>query len=174
MNLTRRDWILAAACWTEALRAQAGQRFAWFEPSMAAEIEAIAATIIPDDETPGAGQAGVIRFIDQALAGYDADKRELYHRGLADTQMRRAELFPGSTSIASLAPDQRIRLLQAMEDSEFFRQVRFHTILGFLGHPMHGGNRGGAGWKLLGIDYAMHYEPPFGYYDAEQAPGDAK
>jgi gluconate 2-dehydrogenase gamma chain len=55
--------------------------------------------------------------------------------------------------------------LKAIEQTEFFKQVRFHTILGFFGHPMHGGNRDGVGWKMLGLEHSMQYEPPFGYYD---------
>ena len=35
---------------------------------MAAEIEAIAARIIPSDATPGAREAGVVYFIDRALS----------------------------------------------------------------------------------------------------------
>jgi gluconate 2-dehydrogenase gamma chain len=173
MHTSRRDWILAAACWTEALRAQGAkpERFTWFDAATAAEIRAIAAQIIPDDETPGAERAGVIWFIDSALAGYDKDKRELYRRGLAETQSRRAGMFPGSSSIAGLRTDEQIALLRAIEKTEFFQQVRQHTVLGFFGHPMHGGNRDMAGWKLIGIEHKMRYEQPFGYYDAEAGRG---
>jgi gluconate 2-dehydrogenase gamma chain len=173
MNLTRRDWMLAAACWAEVLRAQSqdSAKFVYFDPATAAEIEAIAAQILPDDETPGARTAGVIWFIDRALAGYDQDKQQLYRDGLAAAQAKRAELFPGSTTIAALPAGQQIQLLKAIETTEFFLQVRTHTALGFLGHPMHGGNRNQVGWKLIGLDHQMQYQPPFGYYDAETARG---
>jgi len=174
INLTRRDWMLAAACWAEVLRAQSSSKFAWFDPVMAAEIEAIAAQIIPDDETPGARQAGVMWFIDGALAGYDQDKRELYKRGLAETQAKRAQMFPGSANIAGLSGAQQIELLKAIEKTDFFQQVRQHTILGFFGHPKYGGNLDMAGWKLIGFEHAMSYKPPFGYYDAEAAGGNQK
>ena len=160
--------MLAAACWNEVLRAQNSQsnQFVWFNPADAAEIKAIAAQIIPDDNTPGAGTAGVIWFIDRSLAGYDQDKQQLYKRGLAETQAKRAELFPGSTSIASLSPEQQVALLKAIEKTDFFQQVRLHTILGFFGQP--------AGLKFVGVEHQMHYEPPFGYYDAEAARGGSK
>lgn len=176
MHISRRDWMLAAACWTEVLRAQdAGSKpFAWFDPPTAAEILAIAAQIIPDDDTPGAARAGVIWFIDGALAGYDRDKQELYQRGLADTQSKRAETFPGSASIGGLSADQQIALLKAIEKTDFFQQVRLHAVLGFFGHPMHGGNRDMVGWKLIGLEHKMQYAPPFGYYDAEAGRGGAK
>ena len=138
----------------------------WFHPADAAEIKAIAAQIIPDDNTPGAGTAGVIWFIDRSLDGYDQDKQELYRRGLAETQAKRAELFPASTSIAGLSTDQQIALLKAIEKTDFFQQVRLHTILGFFGQP--------AGLKFVGVEHQMHYEPPFGYYDAEAARGGSK
>jgi gluconate 2-dehydrogenase gamma chain len=169
MNITRREWMLATACWAGASRAQAQQRFTSLDAGSAAEIEAIARQIIPDDDTPGAGRAGVIWFIDGALAGYDQDKRELYTRGLAETQAKRAQLFPGTTSIVSLKAEQQVALLQAIEKTEFFQQVRLHTILGFFGHPMYGGNRDMVGWKLIGVEHAMRFEPPFGYYDGAAA-----
>jgi gluconate 2-dehydrogenase gamma chain len=166
MNITRRDWVLAAACLSEVLRAQARQ-FTFFASTTAPEIEAIACQIIPDDDTPGAKQAGVIWFIDGALAGYDQDKRELYNRGLAETQAKRVEMFPSSSSIASLPNDQQSALMKAIEKTEFFQQVRQHTALGFFCHPKYGGNRDMLGWKLIGVDHQMQYQPPFGYYDAE-------
>ena len=160
--------MLAAACWAEVLRAQNSQsdQLVWFNPADAAEIKAIAVQIIPDDDTPGAGTAGVIWFIDRSLAGYDQDKQELYKRGVAETQAKRAELFPGSTSIASLSNDQQIALLKAIEKTDFFQQVRLHAILGFFGQPI--------GLKLVGVQHQMHYEPPFGYYDAEVARSSSK
>ena len=153
--------MLAAACWAEVLRAQNSQseQLIWFNPADAAEIKAIASQIIPDDNTPGATTAGVIWFIDRSLAGFDQDKQELYRHGLAETQAKRAELFPGSASIATLTNEQQIALLKAIEKSDFFQQVRLHTILGFFGQPI--------GLKFLGVEHQMHYEPPFGYYDAE-------
>jgi len=166
--------MLAAACWAEALRAQTAKHFAWFDPSTAAEINAIAAQIIPDDDTPGADRAGVIWFIDGALAGYDQDKRGLYTRGLAEAQAKRAQMFRESTSIAGLTSAQQVELLKAIEHTEFFQQVRRHTILGFFGDPKYGGNRDMAGWKLIGVEHAMRYQPPFGYYDAEAAGKDTR
>jgi len=160
MQISRREWMLATACWAEVLCAQPNQ-FVWFDPAAAAEIKAIASQIIPDDDTPGAEKAGVIWFIDQSLAGYDQDKQALYKTGLAAAQKKRAEMFPGSTSIASLPKDQQIALLKAIEKTEFFQQVRLHTILGFFGQP--------TGVKFAGVEHQMYYEAPFGYYDAEAA-----
>jgi gluconate 2-dehydrogenase gamma chain len=167
-GITRRDWLLAAGCWAEVLRAQGpSQKLSYFDRAMADEVEAIAETILPADSTPGAREAGVIWFIDGALAGYDADRRETYHKGLAELQRRRAALFPGSATISGLTEEQRTTLLKSIEETEFFRLVRLHTIVGFFGHPKYGGNRNDAGRKLIGIEASMHFHPPFGYYDRE-------
>ena len=111
----------------------------------AREIEALAAQIIPSDTSPGAREAGVIYFIDRALATFDADKRALYTEGLRQAQDKRRELFAGSQSIAALQPDEQIRLLQAIEKTDFFELLRTHTIMGFFGNPSYGGNRDAGG-----------------------------
>ena len=131
----------------------------------AREIEAMAAQIIPSDSTPGAREAGVIYFIDRALATFDSDKRAVYTEGLSQAQGKRRELFPDSQGIAALQPGEQIRLLHAIEDTAFFDQLRTHTIMGFFGDPSYGGNRDRAGWKLIGFEDRHHFEPPFGYYD---------
>ena len=37
----------------------------------------------------------------------------------------------------------------------FFQMVVDHTMQGFYGSPKHGGNRGEASWKMLGIEAVM-------------------
>jgi gluconate 2-dehydrogenase gamma chain len=178
---SRREWLLASslgllAVWPEVLAAQEhahraaaapGTAFTHFDHATAAEIEAIAAQIIPSDETPGAREAGVIYFIDHALSTFDQESQEHYKTGLVDLQSKRATMFPGSTSIASLKPEQQLALVKSIDGTPFFETVRTHTIIGFLNSPDEGGNRDYVGWKLLGMDPKMVYQPPFGYYDAE-------
>lgn len=149
----------------QAMRSPAPAAFSAFGAAEAAEISAIANQIIPSGGSPGASEAGVIYFIDRALATFDAGKRDLYRKGLQDTEQKRAELFPGSKSIAELSGDQQIRLLHAIETTDFFEQVRTHTIMGFFGNPSYGGNRDLVGWKLIAFEDSFHFEPPFGYYD---------
>ena len=134
----------------------------------AREVETLAAQIIPTDGTPGAREAGVIYFIDRALATFDADKRALYTEGIRQAQDKRRELFPASQSIAALQPDEQIRLLHAIEHADFFELLRTHTIMGFFGNPSYGGNRNKAGWKLIGFEDKHQFEPPFGYYDGPE------
>ena len=166
----RREWIAAAACWQQVLSAapDAASRLRAFTEPEAADIAALTETILPEDDgTPGAKTAGVIRFIDGALAGHDADKRPLYRTGLQQVQQQRRALFPDSRSIAALSNHQRIALLGAVEDSPFFYQLRRHTVMGFFCHPKYGGNRDQVGWKHIGLKPRMHHHHPFGAYEQE-------
>jgi gluconate 2-dehydrogenase gamma chain len=163
------------AAWADVLSAQqhahaaagsATPHFETLDPATATEIEAIANQIIPSTDGPGAREAGVIYFIDRALSTFDADQREAYRTGMAQLQQKRQELFPQSRTIASLTNPQQMALIRAIETSEFFELLRTHTVLGFLGNPSYGGNRGEIGWKQIGFEDLMMYQPPFGYYDA--------
>jgi gluconate 2-dehydrogenase gamma chain len=122
-----------------------------FSVEEAAELEALTSLIIPSGSTPGAREAGVIYFIDRALATFDRDKREAYRQGLRMAQARRKELFPGSISIASLRPEDQLRLAGAIEHTAFFDMLRIHTVIGFLARPEYGGNRDQVGWTLIGF-----------------------
>lgn len=139
---------------------------------MAAEIDAITSQIIPSSDGPGAHEAGVIYFIDRALSTFDADLRESYHQGMAAVQQKRKEMFPSSAGIATLTSEQQVQLIRAIETgsatSDFFELLRTHTLYGFLGNPSYGGNRDRVGWKLIGFENHMAYQPPFGYYDAQE------
>jgi gluconate 2-dehydrogenase gamma chain len=180
MNSTRRYWLstcFAATAWTEiasalehahaASQSAAHPVFETLDSVAAAEIEAIIAQIIPSMEGPGAREAGVIFFIDRALATFDADKREAYRTGMAEVQQRRKERFPNSRNIVSLTNEQQIELIHAIENSAFFELLRTHTVMGFLGNPSYGGNQSGVGWTCIGFEDRMAFQPPFGYYDAE-------
>lgn len=177
-QISRRRWLAVSplgAGWAAVLAAQehahhvmrsaAPAALSVLSPAEAAEISAIANQIIPSDGSPGAREAGVIYFIDRALATFDAGKRALYTKGLEEVEQKRAQMFPGSKHIVELPADHQIRLLQAIENTDFFDQVRTHCIMGFFGDPEYGGNRGLVGWKLIGFEDRFHFEPPFGYYD---------
>jgi len=146
--------------------AQQHAPFQTLDPATAAEIDALTSQIIPSSDGPGAHEAGVVYFIDRALSTFDADLRDSYRMGMASVQQKRQEMFPRSTSIATLSSEQQIQLIHAIETTEFFELLRTHTLYGFLGNPSYGGNRDRVGWKLIGFEDRMAYQPPFGYYDA--------
>jgi len=176
--ISRRQWLaltpLSAAVLAaqqhahDVMRAATPATLSVLSEAEGGEIEALAGQIIPTDSSPGAREAGVIYFIDRALATFDADKRALYTEGLRQAQDKRRELFAGSQSIAALQPGEQIRLLQAIENTDFFELLRTHTIMGFFGNPSYGGNRNKAGWTLIGFEDKHQFEPPFGYYDGPE------
>ena len=148
MDLSRRDMLgqIALALEHAHHAVQTKPGFSVLTPEMASKIEALTSAIIPSDDGPGAREAGVVYFIDRALATFDAGKLEEYRAGLA-------------------AGDD----IAAIEKTRFFETLRAHTLMGFLGSPSYGGNRGHVGWKQIGMDHRMAWLPPFGYYDAEAA-----
>lgn len=163
MPISRRDWMLASLCWSELLAARAAHgapSFAVLSPVEAAEIVALSSAILPETDTPGAEQAGAVHFIDAALAGFDRDQLAVYRHGLADVASRSRQMLPPATRFSSLSATQQTAVLKSIEKTEFFEKLRTHTILAYFGNPQFG-------WKLLGRDPAMHFEPPFGFYDAE-------
>jgi gluconate 2-dehydrogenase gamma chain len=180
MNLTRREWLFAsltAGSFAEIAAAReharltatgaAAARFEFFDAAMAADVEAIAAEIVPSGDGPGAKETGVIYFIDRALHTFDAEQQAVYGAGMRDVRETRQKLFPNAASIAALTAEQRLALMRAIEHTDFFEVVRVHTLLGFLGDPSYGGNREKLGWTYIGFEDRMAWEPPFGYYDTE-------
>lgn len=162
-----------AAHYAEILSAQdhvhaagADRGFAFFTPEQAAEVEAMAAQIIPTDATPGAREARVIQFIDRALVTFDSENQSAYADGLKEVATQTAKRFPGKAKFSALTGAQQIELLTAIEETPFFNLVRTHTITGFFAGPVHGGNHDKVGWELIGYSDSLDHSPPFGYYDA--------
>jgi gluconate 2-dehydrogenase gamma chain len=118
----------------------------------ARDVETLASLIIPSGSTPGAREAGAVYFIDKTLATFDREMSDAYRRGLRMANSRREELFPRSTTISDLSAADQVRLVQAIENTEFFEMLRVHTVMAFLGPPEYGGNRNKAGWALIGFE----------------------
>jgi gluconate 2-dehydrogenase gamma chain len=133
----------------------------------AADVEAVAEQIIPTDDSPGAREAGVIYFIDRALATFLAQLAGDYRAQLAAFQTGYREQHPTAASFAALTSEQQIEYLKGVDQTPFFGTTRLLTLLGMFSLPAYGGNRDGAGWKLLGFEDAHVFLPPFGYYDRD-------
>ncbi|HUJ96026.1 MAG TPA: gluconate 2-dehydrogenase subunit 3 family protein [Terriglobales bacterium] len=145
--------------------------FQFLSAEQAIEVDAAAAQIIPADDTPGAHEAHVVYFVDRALVTFDRDKQPNYTQGLKDLQAKVVEMFPQAGKFSALEAAQQVKVLQAIEHSEFFELLRLHTIMGFLASPEYGGNYQQIGWNLIGFENKPVYSPPFGYYDAEYDKG---
>jgi len=162
--------------WTEILAAQehvhnalaqgAAPDLQFLTAAQFAQVQALTAQIIPTDDTPGAKEAGVVYFIDRALATFDKERGPVYVKGLKYVDSVSRKLIPRGGTFSELKADQQIKVMHAIEKSEFFGVLRAHTIIGFLANPEYGGNRGKAGWNLIGFDDRGSFRPPFGYYDA--------
>lgn len=145
-----------------------GNGFKVLAAEEAAEFAAIAARILPTTDTPGASEAGVIHFMDQAFGSFMQEDLANARVGLASLQAT-----IGDQLFSSLDEARQDRQLTEIEDTSFFALMQKMTIYGFFGMQSYGGNIDNAGWKMLGIDSPMHaWQPPFGYYDAEYMRGE--
>lgn len=156
--------VLAASAQASAAHA-AKSRFTTLGAEEAAELEAIAARIIPTDDTPGATEAGVIYFIDTVLGSSRREALAPIREGLATLQTAARSAHQAS-AFRSLEPPQQDALLRAIESTPFFNTMRYLTIAGMFSTPEYGGNRDGVGWRLIGFENQHMWQPPFGYYDA--------
>jgi gluconate 2-dehydrogenase gamma chain len=137
----------------------------FFTASQAVQVEALTAQIIPTDDTPGAKEAGAVYFIDRALATFDKERVPVYAKGLKNLESVSRKLFPRSGTFVELKADQQIKVMRAIEKSEFFEVLRTQTVISFMASPEYGGNRDKAGWKLIGFEDLGIFRPPFGFYD---------
>jgi gluconate 2-dehydrogenase gamma chain len=149
--------------------AGAAAAFSVLESGAAADIEAIAAQIVPSGATPGAREARVVYFIDRALGTFFADWKQDFASGLDQFQSAFRATHAASKSFAAVTAEEQRQFLTRMEYTPFFDTVRLLTILGLLTSPKYGGNQGKAGWKLIGFSDEHVFQPPFGYYDRDYA-----
>lgn len=146
-------------------RRSTGLRF--FSASEARTVDAIVAQIIPTDETAGAREMGVARFIDHGLAGFLAPLAAAFRAGLADFDAQYRLHNPHSREFAALPPARQIEWLRQVDHTPFFESLQQLTVLGALAMPQYGGNRDGLGWQLMGFADKHAFTPPFGFYDRE-------
>jgi gluconate 2-dehydrogenase gamma chain len=158
--------VFLAVAEAAAAAREAGAAFLHLSPEDAAVLEAIASRILPSDDTPGAREAGVIHFIDQALGSFMADARADLAAGAATLEAMTAAAAEGS-GFAALAPERQDVLLSEIDTTPFFELMHYLTVAGMFSLPSYGGNRDHAGWKLLGFTHQHVWVPPFGHYDAE-------
>jgi gluconate 2-dehydrogenase gamma chain len=140
---------------------------AFFNHDQAATIAAFTERLMPGAPgKPGALDAGVLNYIDLALAGAYADLQDFYRRGLAqlDQYCRKTYRSP----FAELAAARQDEAITALEEGkatgftwptaqEFFSTLRTHTMEGMFADPVYGGNKDFAGWKLVGFPGAQPF-----------------
>jgi gluconate 2-dehydrogenase gamma chain len=158
-----------ALAWTS--QQATGQKAAPFATLTAEEADAIVAMterILPSvDGRAGAREAGVVYFIDRALATFNFAQQTLYAEGVKDLNAQAVLKSGGASNFAALNSQQQDDILREIEKTPFFEAARFGTIVGMFALPTWGGNRDFSGWHMLGLNHAGRYDSPFGYYDAE-------
>ena len=147
------------------------QHGAFFNYEQASTVAAFTERLMPGAPgKPGARDAGVLNYIDLALAGAYADLQDFYRRGLA--QLDAYCHATHKQSFTQLDPARQDEVLAALEQGkapgftlpraqEFFNVVRTHTMEGMFADPIYGGNRDFAGWRLVGFPGAQgNFTPP--------------
>jgi Gluconate 2-dehydrogenase subunit 3 len=151
-----------------------GGHGAFLNDEDSATVTALAERIMPGAPgKPGATDAGVLNYIDLALAGAYADQQDFYRRGLAalGAYCRATHNAP----FAKLDAAKQDAVITALEQGKatgftwpsaqaFFNTVRAHTMEGLFADPIYGGNKGFAGWLLVGFPGA---QPLFSPADME-------
>lgn len=161
------SWSEIARAADEAQAASQANSITFLTTSEAADVEAIAAQIIPSGDTPGAREAGVVYFIDRALASFFSLLAVEFRARLAEFQTECRARNPDIASFAALSPERQIEFLKTVDQTPFFDQMRWLTLLGMFSMPAYGGNLKGMGWKLIGFEDQHVFQPPFGHYDRD-------
>jgi gluconate 2-dehydrogenase gamma chain len=138
----------------------------FFTKEEALIVAAAASRIFPtDDSGPGAGEAGVVIYIDRQLAGpYGRDRYrytqgpfnetapvEFGYQGQATPRETYREGLKGLKGFDRLSPEEQDNQLRKIETTHFFAVLRQNTIEGMFCDPVHGGNVDMVGWQLIGF-----------------------
>jgi gluconate 2-dehydrogenase gamma chain len=138
----------------------------FFTAPEAKMIQAACERIFPTDESgPGATEAGVVIYIDRQLAGpYGKDKHRYtkgpwvesipehgYQGKETPQEVYRAGIKLLPDDFAGLSAEQQDLHLEKIQETYFFQLLRAHTVEGMFCDPLHGGNIGMVGWKLIGF-----------------------
>jgi hypothetical protein len=140
---------------------------AFLSATDAADVDAIAAQILPGGDSPGAREAHVVHFIDRALATFFSDRAPAFRSGLAEFQQSFRATHPHVSSFAASTSSEQVAFLLLAEHSPFFASLRILTLVGTLSSSRYGGNYAEKGWKLLGFEDQHVFTAPFGYYDRD-------
>ena len=158
---------IAAAGKDAAIARDGGAGLSHLDAALARDLAAIAERILPSDESPGANDAGVIFFIDEALGSFASGQQAALAEGVQGLNAAIPSPGSGVLRFADLPADEQDRILRGIDGTPFFGQVRFLTLAGMFAMPSYGGNRDHHGWALLGFPHQHAWTPPFGFYDAK-------
>ena len=136
--------------------------FLFFNDTEVKTIVALCDQIIPaDDDFGGATDAEVVYYIDRQLSSSFKHDSSLYRQSISKLQSFCLEKF--NKTFSDLDSDKQISVMQMMEKNKldnvkwknssfFFNKIRLHTMQGFYGSPIHGGNKNFLSFDILNID----------------------
>lgn len=112
-------------------------------------------------EILGSEEAGLPPHLDAQAGGPRVGLRDVYREGLA--ALDEAAIAQGGLPFASLGEAERDDLLALLDEPDglpvdpvrgrsFLDMAIQHTVEGCLAAPEYGGNEGGAGWRMVGIE----------------------
>ena len=127
-------------------------------------LQAALEVLFPEEtDSPGAVSTGGVGYLRSIMTDPEidtADRQKLLEG------VRRLERFERGFSSRSLA--QRQEVMTRFVDTEYGESwaslILFYTLEGFLGDPIHGGNRAEAGWKWLEIAGGFPRPPKVKWY----------
>lgn len=158
---------ILTACREASESARNEAAFTAFSNEEAVELTAIAARIIPSDDTPGATEAGVIYFLDNIFGEPQREPQLVMLRdGLRELGLQVAT-ETGVAYFHELTEAQQDDLLAQNENTPFFATMRYLTIAGTFSLPEYGGNQDKIGYKIIGFEDRGAWAAPYGYYDAD-------
>lgn len=130
----------------------------------AAIMDALADCIIPPGDYAGGRDAGITRFVDRQLGEYLHRDKAMYKTCL--TALNNGSRDDYGHDFIELDEESQVRYLTDIEagvynnqsgnwgdytPSSFFNTMRHHCMMGFYGHPRHGGNRDWVSYQMLGL-----------------------
>ncbi len=167
LHITRRTLVAAGALASLPATASAHE-WQLLTEHQAELVTALADAIVPpDDNTPGAGEAGAADYFDKQLRGPLKRFEPIYHLGLPALDATAQRLT--AKGFLYLSATERTAFLERVEAGEaegpewseftaqsFFRRAIQHVMQSYYGSPKHGGNRDAVSWKMLGVEDSMH------------------
>jgi len=129
-------------------------------------VIALCEQIIPaDDKFGGASDAGVIFYIDRQLSGPLNQHAESYRENLKNLQSFCNKKF--GKHFQDLTSIEQIDVMKLMEKnqidsglwerpSDFFHLILSHTMQGYYGSPIHGGNKDYISFNMLRLEYPLN------------------
>ena len=141
---------------------QQNPSFLFFSDDEAQCIISLCEQIIPADETfGGSTEAEVIYYIDRQLVSFFKHDSGIYRDSIKKLQKFCLENFDNKFN--KLEIDNQIKIMEMMEKNNlnysdwinpsiFFNKIRLHTMQGFYGSPIHGGNKNYISFDILKIE----------------------